>query len=66
MPSDRRFGLCRDCIAWNVTPWEWNGKSPCFARPPVVLPDGSDARPFTVASDGCFEFMAKEVPIDDR
>ena len=37
MPRDRRFGRCRDCIAWNVIPHEWNGKSPCFAHPPTVL-----------------------------
>ena len=65
MPRDRRFGRCRDCIAWNVIPHEWNGKSPCFAHPPTVLFDGSDIRPFTRPDDGCFEWQAKETPDAD-
>lgn len=63
MPREpRRFGRCRDCIAWNVVPYEWGGASPCFAHPPAVLPDGSSFRPFTGPDEGCFEFYPQETP----
>lgn len=58
----RHFGHCRDCIAWNVLPQTWNGKSPCYAHPPTPLHGESDSRPFTHPDEGCFEFEAKETP----
>ena len=66
MPREpRRFGHCRDCIAWNVIPHEWMGRSRCFAHPPTPLSDGIDSHPFTGPDEGCFEFEAKKTPDAD-